>query len=171
MDNLIPVVIILVVVCFIGYKNRDKISALYDKVQNDRLDDEPEVSTIKPEIVTPYKVEPAVEVVEAPIEVSVEKVVRSKAITLPKKWTGERLQLPCNFKGGVKYTCEMTVAGVVATTSSVNDPARTAAKFTVSHNGNPCLSRGVNNNWRLQAGTLEITADRDCQVQLMMVKK
>lgn len=60
MDTLIPVVIILGIVCFFGYKHRDKISALYDRIQNDGLDDEPEVGTTVPEVGTPYKVEPAV---------------------------------------------------------------------------------------------------------------
>ena len=62
MDTLIPVVIILAIVCFVGYKHRDKISALYDKVQNDGLDDEPEVVTSEPVsgfkvVSAPYKVE------------------------------------------------------------------------------------------------------------------
>lgn len=57
MDTLIPVVIILGIVCFIGYKHREKISALYDKVQNDHLDDEPESVTVVPESGAPYKVE------------------------------------------------------------------------------------------------------------------
>lgn len=60
MDTLIPVVIILAIVCFVGYKHREKISALYDKVQKpDSVTSVPELGTIAPNSGTPYKVEPA----------------------------------------------------------------------------------------------------------------
>lgn len=60
MDTLIPVVIILAIVCFVGYKHRDKISALYDKVQKpESITSVPELGTIAPNSGTPYKVEPA----------------------------------------------------------------------------------------------------------------
>lgn len=53
MDTLIPVVIILAVVCFVGYKNREKLSALYDRIQK------PDSVTSVPETVAPFKIEPA----------------------------------------------------------------------------------------------------------------
>lgn len=210
MDTLIGVAFGLAVVCFILYKNREKLSALYDKIQKpESVTSVPEVGTVAPNLGTPYKVEPVSQPLTTgsnpqtqeewteyrnsqapstrayiPEKFTPEhtasgdkvepgegaKVNRLKPITLPKSWGGERIQSPCNFKGGVKNSCVMKVSGAVSTSPAVNDPAGGAVEFSASLDGKPLPSRGVYNNWKVQAGTLEITASRDCQVNLMMVK-
>lgn len=56
MDTLIGVAFGLAVVCFILYKNREKLSALYDRIQ--KPDSATDLGTIAPNLGTPYKVEP-----------------------------------------------------------------------------------------------------------------
>lgn len=59
MDTIIAVVVIACVVGFVAWKNKDKLSGIANKWKEKANDlGEPEVSTTRPEPVTPYKVEP-----------------------------------------------------------------------------------------------------------------